>query len=189
MEDHSFDELTKKLASPISRRGLLKAAAASVMGSILVKLDDGRALAVDKKCSGIGGKCNPGHVCCGSLVCNHTGPGANGTCGCPPNTVNQSGECVCPDTGEAPCSFDANGSAVCCNKCQSCNTHAGACVNLPLQPCTACNPATGAITSTCGACQKCDTTTVPSGTCVNACGACDVCQNGACVSTHDRPPS
>jgi hypothetical protein len=66
MEDQSFDELTKKLASPISRRGVLKAFVASVAGTVLVQLDGARALAVDPGACrgptllGCGGQVQPG---------------------------------------------------------------------------------------------------------------------------------
>ena len=86
MNQDRFDDLTRTLASPTSRRTVLKTLAGSAAGGLLALLGGGEA-AADDTCKPVGKKCRKAAQCC-SGVCT------DGTCVTPPTPGNQF-ECAC----------------------------------------------------------------------------------------------
>src|ERR1700716_2193769 len=105
MEDRQFDALTQKLAAPVSRRTVFRAAIASVAGGIGVMATLGKAQAQNKPtCHGAGTPCSPAganNICC-TGYCVDMGSNLGDRCGCP----NKVTPCVttvgCP-TGFSSC--------------------------------------------------------------------------------------
>ena len=132
MEPSQFDEFTKAMATPTSRRQAIKTFVASTFGGIFALSGLGRAFA-----SGCHPACSGGKTCCGGkCVDTKTDPHNCGVCG----TVCKSGLCVnglcCPvgavKCGNSCCSFTCcNGTCIntckglqqaCTSSCQCCNT-------------------------------------------------------------------
>src|SRR5260370_26589933 len=96
MDPTKFDELTKSLATPTSRRQAVKTLAASAFGSMLAFSGLDRVFAMT-------GRCRPGLTLChGKCVNTKTDPKNCGVCGtlcvsglcvnglcCPPRTANR----------------------------------------------------------------------------------------------------
>jgi hypothetical protein len=159
MDPSRFDELTKTLATPISRRQALKTLAASAFGGLLAFSGLDRAFART-------GRCPPGlKLCHGKCVNPRTDPKNCGVCGvvcasglcvnglcCPPGTICQNGQCVTPPCTSG-CFNSCNSSGTCyCN-----NTTGGtpACVQpfCLTGPCTSSAQCpSGSICSTQGCC-------------------------------------
>src|SRR5260221_7452254 len=117
MDPTKFDELTKSLATPTSRRQAVKTLAASAFGSMLAFSGLDRVFAMT-------GRCRPGLTLChGKCVNTKTDPKNCGVCGtmcvsgvcfnglcCPPGTINCNNSCcdgtclngtTCFPTGQA----------------------------------------------------------------------------------------
>ena len=94
-EPNRFDELTRVLAAPTSRRQALKAFAATAVGALFggAALDAGRGEALAANCKGTGGNCNTASQCC-SRNCNKGICCATGytNCGSPPPTPGPGGQ-------------------------------------------------------------------------------------------------
>ncbi len=175
MEPSQFDELTKSLATPTSRRQAIRRIAAGALGGLLA-------------IAGIGGtalasKCPPGLTDCGGkCVDTKKDPNNCGTCG----TKCQSGLCVnglcCPvgavDCHNSCCSFTCCNNV--CTNTQSDVNNCGSCGHV-------CPPGDSCVNGTCvcksgvvcnGVCckpgQKCI-----GGQCVTVCQN-NVCTGGAC---------
>lgn len=210
MEDEKFDELTKQLARPVSRRQILKVLLATAVGGLVAQSGRGRAFAAG------GGNSDCAHFCtalcgCEECACHDicvsnaahcmNNPGACATSVC--NTCGNNGvtpfnicgaagaiasSCACPTTGGGVCVnslTDVNNCGTCGNTCASGKTPAccgGACTDLTSD------------INNCGTCgTTCTTGTTPAccgGTCTdlaadnNNCGACGkVCGTGTtCVN-------
>jgi len=182
MEEDRFDQLTKAMTQPLSRRGVLKILLAGVAGSIL-GLDG-----VDRSSA-----TGPPHVGPPGGGPPHVGPpsggSGSGVKACPPCTVG-----VWPHCAEEDCSTYG--------PCQKCNPRTSSC-----EPCAAQNLACDDATGTCvgrgqaGPCrvvdpesgqlvpcyvmgQCCDAST---GACLDpnkgeSCPNCQTCHNGTCRS-------
>src|ERR671932_1947174 len=102
MEDKQFDELTKRLAAPVSRRTAVKAAVATALGGILTfGKSSGAYAAFAENC-----KCN-GQPCLVSGEC------CSGACVSQPGTTVR--VCACP-AGTVPCQGTRTGTA-CVTNC------------------------------------------------------------------------
>ena len=167
MEPSQFDEFTKALATPTSRRQALKRLVAGTFGGLLALSGIGTAFA---------SKCPPGLTDCGGkCVDTKKDPNNCGVCG----TKCKSGLCVnglcCPP-----------GAIQCGNSCCSFTCQNGQCVCVPLeQTCTASRDC-------CDRTAICDTDTCFSGkvccfplghSCTDNCQCCEdwLCIGGVCV--------
>jgi hypothetical protein len=140
MEDEKFDQLTKKLALPLSRRGALKAVVASAVAGVAFRFGGGQAEAAG--CIPIGSPCSSDVPCCpgsvrttnaASNTCVCACPDSQQACGpccCPTGTVCNTdvGTCVCPNTNPPlPVTCYVNGKPTCCPPPQICNVD-GRCI-------------------------------------------------------------
>jgi len=158
MEDRQFDELTKKLARPVSRRTVFKAAIATAVGGIGAMATFGRARAAPgPNCKGAGlGVCTLRGQFTAECCTNYCT--SAGVCGCP------NGQSVCNNGSGEKCYSACTGGRI--RNTQTCvcecpvgqNECAGKCVNFLTD------------TSNCGSCGN----VCPSGT---------VCSNGICSTT------
>ena len=88
MSEERFDELSKALATTISRRQALKLAGATALGGVLAMMGAGRASAQfggPGRCRKVGAICRQHSECC-DFYCDRV----TGRCGCPP------GSFLCP---------------------------------------------------------------------------------------------
>lgn len=174
MEDHKFDELTKRLAGPVSRRTALKAAVVTALGGAfgLGKLTETGAQATAPCVPG----CSRAIACTGGAVCctNRTQP-----CGrcvvCPPGKVANAAcnGCACP-VGTTPCGAGCFGA---CPSGQTFNTSTCSCTCGSGQ--TLCN----------GSCVE--TPSCPSGQFLDASCNCQCSGHTACgvsPGDGDEPP-
>jgi hypothetical protein len=95
--EHSFDELTRGLASgSISRGKALRLMGAALVGGTLASLGIGGIAAADEECKPEGKKCRKDEQCCSS-TCSKSGTSRSGTCaaGCTSNggTCSTSTDC------------------------------------------------------------------------------------------------
>jgi hypothetical protein len=98
MEDSEFDALTRKLAAPVSRRTVFKAAIASVVGGIGALATFGRAgAAPGPNCRGLGTPCKLYGQASAECCTGYCTP--SGTCGCPSGKTECQGSCVPVCTG------------------------------------------------------------------------------------------
>src|SRR5437764_12278158 len=118
-EPNRFDELTRVLAAPTSRRQALKAFAATAVGALFggawIEAGSGQALA---------GTCNPNNVC--SSYCNATfGGNTTASAQCASDAAHCKGACY-------TCGPKSPGGkkTTCCNR----NT-SGYCATYSTQPC------------------------------------------------------
>jgi hypothetical protein len=108
MSDQSFDELSKALAAPLSRRRAVKLFAATAGGTMLSLMGPRRASAViPGRCRNAGTICRQSSECCSGLCDANTG-----RCVCRAPRVNVRGRCVCP-AGTTTCG-DAGEFSDCC---------------------------------------------------------------------------
>ena len=120
MDDVQFDELTKKLAAPVSRRHAMKLFAATAATSV-AGLAGGAGEAAAGRCFKLKHPCRQNYECC-SFYCNPS----TGHCQCPPgsNVCSKTGICVScpsnstfnPDTCHCDCD---TGTTVCGDQCCS----------------------------------------------------------------------
>ncbi|MBV9278869.1 MAG: hypothetical protein JOZ41_02195 [Chloroflexi bacterium] len=91
MEERELDELTRRLARPVPRRTVLRAALAAALGGMASLATLGKASDQTATCGAVGSPCSPagqyGPECC-SGYCT-----SGGTCGCP------AGRVYCPGSG------------------------------------------------------------------------------------------
>jgi hypothetical protein len=108
MNDESFDEVSKALAAPLSRRRAVKLVAATAGGTMLSLLGARTASAViPGRCRNAGTICRESAECCSGLCDVNTR-----RCVCQPPRVNDRGRCVCP-SGTASCGASTE-FAQCC---------------------------------------------------------------------------
>ena len=152
MEPSQFDEFTKAMATPTSRRKALKRLAVGTIGSLLTFAGLRSALAADKKCP-------PGLTDCGGKCVNtRTDPNNCGVCG----TKCKSGLCVnglcCPPgavkCGNSCCSFTCCPGNVCTNTNTDVN-NCGACGNV-CSPGQVCKGGKCVTVSTCSPAGNCN---------------------------------
>ena len=113
VDSHSFDALTRSLAAPRTRRGLLGTIAAFGAGLLGAKSADAQvsqAQCGNVTCRTNPARCNAGCVCCdygnGNSRCRPPGTCSPGVVLCPPGQVlGPSGVCAAPTTTTtaAPC--------------------------------------------------------------------------------------
>jgi hypothetical protein len=207
MDPAKFDEFTKELVTPSSRRQALKTLAASAFGGMLAFSGLDRVFAKT-------GHCPPGlKLCQGKCVNTRTDPKNCGVCG----TVCVSGLCVnglCCPPGTITCNNSCcdgtclNGTT-CCPTGQTCGTTCCPAGQVCLNGTTCCPTKQACGTTCCPAgmiCQnrQCVVPPCPSG-CFNPCnqsGTCycnittegtsacvqPICLTGPCASSAECPP-
>jgi hypothetical protein len=195
MEDQWFDELSRRLAAPVTRRQAFKVMAAAALGGMLVRSgtekafgqgndscahfcddqfppgsDRGRCTSDAAQGVGLCYQCGPGSNSCRLSPCNGVccakGAGCtNGTCTCPP------GQSLC-GVGGAACSG------------------VGACTDLTtIQNCGGCAISCGGVQPGCckGSCTDLASDLGNCGSCSNACAPDQTCTNGTCQSSNPNP--
>ncbi len=159
--EHSFDELTKGLASgSVSRRKVLRMMGGALVGGLLASIP-GVALAQGKPAPCPSGK-KCGRNCCphASFVCSR------GKCACPTGTTSCGGQCVDPTIFQT----DPSNCGSCGNVCAGGKTcQAGGCA------CPAGQTDCG------GVCRDLATDELNCGICGSACGTGQSCVGGQCV--------
>ncbi len=200
MDGQRFDNLTRSLVTPASRREVLRLVAGGAAGGLLAVLGAGRTRAMcknddpncmDDKCKDAGHVCNADDRCCGGLVCE------GGACvpGCridggyyTPETPALDAPCLLCRPAASTTSWTANADAACddgdvCSVNDACQAD-GSCAGVPVD-CTsfdgdcvvgACDPVTGA----CYATNRPDQTPCIGG---DACYSTYACQTGVCVGS------
>lgn len=135
MSDSDFDELTKKLSSPISRRSAFKAVLATAVGGALSFSGMTRAFAA---CKQEGDRCEHDFQCCAGLTCPPgPGPGqsrryctaAAASCDCGTGGTCFTGFANCMNDPNCFCYQTAEGGSGCgpsvlCAGAQTCTTSA-----------------------------------------------------------------
>jgi len=184
MEDSRFDELTKALSTPTSRRQALKTFTATTLAGILSLSSLDKVFA--KHCTANGHKCRSSKDCCSGL-CDPTtstcvcppSPACNSECPCPSDSTCINGTC-CPNqlacgsvccSGGTCCSF-----GVCCGLGTICTSNGTCCPTSQLCPNGSCCP-TG---TTCLSNNTCARPCSSTGDCLSSCGGA-----GACVPDTD----
>jgi hypothetical protein len=189
VDDLRFDELTKVLARPVSRRQALKAVAALAVGGLL-----GETRVADVGAQGLPCSRLPHASCCSyckslypknpaaAIECYFLYAGSHGTRG--PCTCRDAGKVACPAGPTNPMQF------TCCTAPSTCQ--AGVCRCTPNCAGKTCgDDGCGGSCGTCGTGQSCQTGTCK--TCNPAGSACDqahpeVCCTGLCAhSTCCKP--
>ena len=164
MDDHAFDHLTRRLAAPASRRGLLAGLAALVPAPALA-----RKKKPPVQCAADGAPCAGASGCCGG-GCNKAGPCTVKKKG----KTKLTGNCRC---FTVPCSPDCAGKACggdgCGGTCGTC-ADGGSCVDGACA-CPAAKP-----TECQGACVDTGTSEHHCGGCGQACPAASFCSGGRC---------
>ena len=165
MDGDRFDDLTRGLAAVRTRRAALK----TIGGVALSAIGLGRASragATSKKtiCHKPGTPAEQTKEVPDSALDGHLGHSDYINACCPAGTV----ACVDPSTRVGSC----------CNRCQTCNSSNGVCVDNPCDPINQCH--TAACNLDTGVCEQ---TPLTGTTCSdsNACTQTDTCQNGQCV--------
>lgn len=189
-----FDELTRQMAAPRSRRGALKIFGADVGGA---------TVATFLKPSRADAACPPGETQCGTACCNGTCTDPNTSCCCAPGTTPcgstccqkgiacadaRSGTCGCP-AGQTPCGTGAN--LTCCAAGTVCSPSNSTCV-----PAATTGTAVGCGCSTCGR-YTCANSDLPCGNttyggksatrCAEPCFVSQTTDGCACVNTQTVP--
>jgi hypothetical protein len=128
--NHSFDELTRGLASgSISRGRALRLMGAALVGSTLGSL--GGVAAADDECKPLERKCRKNHQCC-SGNCSKSGTSKSGTCACQENggTCGSNSQCCSGNcssgTCAAACKPNFTEESLCVADSECCS---GACVH------------------------------------------------------------
>src|SRR5271157_3843161 len=85
-----FDDVSRAIGSPVSRRKMLGMVSGAVGGAILTSLGL-RAAAFGAQTPKTT-KCGPNHTVCGTNCCNSAEVCVNGIC-CPPGYINCNGKC------------------------------------------------------------------------------------------------
>ena len=170
MEPSCFDELTKALATSMSRRQALRRTGGLLGGAVLAGFIPGVAWARNNDCArfcnSVFGGDTPASAQC-AMDAAH-GKGLCYTCG--PASGNTKTIC-CSKTGDFCSSYSG---ATCCGSSATClNGSCCATANVCGSTCLAapCNASQ---------CLTCDPS---SGTCVSTCTSGQICQNGTCVAT------
>jgi hypothetical protein len=147
VDDRTFDDLTRSLATP-TRRGLLKIAGATGIGLAArfapgVAAAQGAAPAANKNnCNKSGSSCKKDNDCCsntcknGNCKCGSNGDSCNKDNDCCSGTCNN-GNCKCGNDGDS-CDKDKdccdgtckNGNCTCGKKGDSCDKDKDCCNNL-----------------------------------------------------------
>ena len=188
MDHNRFDDLTRALASGMSRRQALKLLGGSLMGGLLSFSGLGTVFAKPKQCTANGKHCNSKTVCC-SGFCDST----TKTCACPPGQTFVNGSCclasqVC---GSVCCSGTCdNNQCTCPSSCQvlANGTCAQRCTGVP-DSCT-CGGSSGSVCAGdssqpqgFGVCSP--NGAAPTGTCTS-----DIdCPPGSFCNTNSGPPA
>jgi len=168
MNSSRFDELTKALARPTSRRQALKGALGALVGGVVATFLPGRAALADTSacahfCDSVFGADTPAAMQCISDAAHH-----KGLCfSCGPASPGGTQSICCPTNGSGTCS--SYSSATCCASGHLC--------------CSGTCPSGGVCSGTTCVCPSGQTNC--GGTCVNEqtdnnnCGSCGtVCSNG-----------
>ena len=148
MDDHRFDDLTRALSAPASRRAALRGLAGAALGAVAAALGRDEAAATHTVCRHHGKPCRRAAQCC------------SGRC-------TAAGVCKCP-TGTTKC-----GSTACCPAGQTCVN--GVCQAACTPNCAGRNCGGDGCNGSCGTCthpQTCGGGGTP-GVCGGVCGACD----------------
>jgi hypothetical protein len=196
MEEQRFDELTRALARPTSRRQMLKVLGAAIFGGWAAARAAPRVLATSGTCATEGKSCAAEH-CCQGLTCLQYGSNAtlkacctnNLVCGskcCPALASCSGGHCVCPAgltacPNPAPFGMCVN-TQTDVNNCGSCGTVCGTGIFCCGGVCTTC-PAGGFCLGTTCVCPP--QTLSCNGQCLCGCGptdTCDSCEAPVCPS-------
>ena len=166
--NHSFDELTRGLASgSISRGRALRLMGAALVGGTLGSLGIGEAAADRMGCKRNGKNCTRGTQCC-------SGNCEGGKCAACPSGYTQltNGTCAKPCTSNADCTGCPEGSRVCIGSVPS---GAGFCTNLTATACSINPECPSGICLSGRICGCTDDTGCPSG------HFCSTILRGACI--------
>ena len=162
MEPTRFDELTKVLATPTSRRQALKAIAATALGGLFVRLDSGIALASISACA---------HFCAATF-----GPATPAASQCTSDAAHHKGLCyTCGPAspgGTQPICCTTNASGFCSSySSATCCSSSGQC----------CNGSTCVATCSGTGCNECGSVLLSNGTCAKPCNDNTNCEGGFCL--------
>ncbi len=186
MDGNRFDDLSRKLATGMSRRKALAGIAAGIAGALglrgAAEAQVSQAYCGNVSCRTNPGKCKEGCVCCiwdnGNSRCMPTCTGGS-TPACPPGLVYDParGGCVAPCTGAGTPGNCPPPAATSCQVVTCAAT--GICSYTSAPNNTAC----GGGSICCGGTCTANTTASTCGTCGNACsGATPYCVGGTCVA-------
>ncbi len=170
MEVQRFDELAKRLATPITRRQAFKALAAAALGGLLIRSGTGRAWADE----------GDGNSACAHF-CNNVYPPGPGQGQCKSDAAQGQGICtVCGPAapeGSGPICGVQTDSPFCCASGETCCNNT-TCANLQtdVQNCGACGHA-------CGQGQKCVAGVCKSTTCVQLAQPCNSATDTCCQTS------
>jgi Stigma-specific protein, Stig1 len=194
MHDDRFDNLTRRLANSMSRRGALRIVGAGAAAAVAAALF-GRATGFAQTCTNNGDCPHPGSHCCnGTCVDTKTDPNNCGRCGntCGTNETCTEGKCTtssCP-SGQTLCNAVCVSTATDVNNCGACGHACSATNGTPTCTNGVCGQTCNAGFATCGSGAACTTNinTDPNncGACGHVCNATNgtpTCTNGLCGQT------
>jgi hypothetical protein len=164
-----FDDVSRAIGSPVSRRKMLGMVGGAVGGSILTSLGF-RGAALAAQSSAAVTHCGPNHTVCGTNCCNSAEVCVNGIC-CPPGYINCNGKC-CGGT----CT-----NGICCGK--NYTYCGGVCCPDGIVCCD--GKCCGSTTATCYNGNCCGSGIICAGVC---CDPNEICCDGKrCVDKHEYP--
>jgi hypothetical protein len=160
-----FDDLSRAIGSPVSRRKMIGMVSGAVGGAILTSLGL-RAASFAQPST----KCPPGKTVCGQYCCSSTQVCLNGLC-CPTGYLNCNGKC---------CGGTCN-NGVCCGK--NLTYCGGACCSEGIICCN--GKCCGSTTAVCYNGKCCGSGIICNGICCDPNQVC--CDGKKCVDKHESP--
>jgi hypothetical protein len=174
MEDQRFDELTRGLARPVSRRQLVKVLFATTVGGLFVRAGTGEAMAGNSDCT---------------HFCNAVFPPGGNRGHCKSDAAQGAGVCAAcgpaaPSGHPDVCAVGTQG-VFCCPAAQPtcCNNASCAYLQNDVANCGACNHVCTGTTPACcsGVCKDLSNDVTNCGACGKVCSAGQICCGGKCI--------
>jgi hypothetical protein len=161
-----FDDVSRVIGSPVSRRKMIGMVGGAVGGALLTSLGLRAAAGAQTPTT----KCPPGKTVCGAYCCSSDQVCLNGLC-CPPDHVNCNGKC---------CGGTCN-NGVCCGK--NLTYCGGACCSEGIICCN--GKCCGSTTAVCYNGKCCGSGIICNGVCCDPNQVC--CDGKKCVDKHESP--